>query len=63
VAIRRGTPLARVGRMIRLGGIGPETAGAILLYAGGRPSFVVSPLTPIHPVVQAAPFDTRHCFN
>jgi endonuclease-3 related protein len=28
-------------RLLRLGGIGPETADVILLYAGGRPSFVV----------------------
>ena len=28
-------------RLLRLGGVGPETADAILLYAGGRPSFVV----------------------
>jgi endonuclease-3 related protein len=29
------------GRLLRLGGVGPETADAILLYAGGRPSFVI----------------------
>ncbi len=32
-------------RLLALHGIGPETADAILLYAGGRPSFVVDAYT------------------
>lgn len=32
-------------RLLAIDGIGPETADAILLYAGGRPSFVVDAYT------------------
>ena len=39
-------PLLRVRhRLLSIPGIGPETADAILLYAGGRPSFVVDAYT------------------
>jgi len=31
--------------LLKLNGIGPETADAILLYAGGRPSFVIDAYT------------------
>jgi len=37
-------PLARE-RLLARPGIGPETADAILLYAGGRPSFVIDAYT------------------
>lgn len=37
-------PAARA-RLLRIPGIGPETADAILLYAGGRPAFVVDVYT------------------
>lgn len=33
------------GRLLALKGIGPETADSILLYAGGRPSFVIDAYT------------------
>lgn len=39
-------PLAEArGRLLGLPGIGPETADSILLYAAGRPSFVVDAYT------------------
>jgi endonuclease III related protein len=39
-------PLAEVrGKLLALKGVGPETADSILLYAGGRPSFVVDAYT------------------
>ncbi len=37
-------PEAR-GRLLAVRGIGPETADAILLYAGGRPTFVIDAYT------------------
>ncbi len=40
------SPLPELRReLLRLWGIGPETADSILLYAGGRPSFVVDAYT------------------
>lgn len=46
LAAMLGGPLAQArARLLALHGIGPETADAILLYAGGRPSFVVDAYT------------------
>lgn len=46
LAVMLGGPLEQARRrLLDLHGIGPETADAILLYAGGRPSFVVDAYT------------------
>ena len=39
------TPLTLREQLLKLNGIGPETADAILLYAGGQPTFVVDTYT------------------
>ncbi|MGH9816984.1 MAG: endonuclease III domain-containing protein, partial [Candidatus Acidiferrales bacterium] len=59
------TPTARLREMLlRVRGIGPETADSILLYAGNHPVFVVDAYTRRillrHGLIQEARFETRN---
>jgi len=44
-----------------LNGIGPETADSILLYAGGKPVFVVDAYT--KRICQRVPFETDNTYD